>query len=93
MLATVHFWAPMVKWVLVVAGLADLSRPAEDVSLPQSAALASTGLIWARYSTQIIPVNYNLVAVNMFVAFTGLYQLQKKIRYDCTCPLCYISNR
>ena len=68
------------KWVLVVAGLADLNRPAEDVSLPQSAALASTGLIWARYSTQIIPVNYNLLAVNFFVGVTGIYQLQKKLR-------------
>ena len=70
----------MIKWVLVGAGLADLNRPAEDVSLPQSAALASTGLIWARYCTQIIPWNVNLFAVNCFVGATGLYQLQKKLR-------------
>lgn len=38
-------------------------------------ALASTGVIWARYSTQIIPVNYNLMAVNLFVGGTGIYQL------------------
>lgn len=84
----VHFWAPSWKWALVLAGIADLNRPAEDVSLPQSTALAATGVIWARYATQIIPVNYNLLAVNIFVGITGIYQLQKKIRldnylYDC----------
>lgn len=50
--------------------------------MPQSIALAATGVIWARYSTQIIPVNYNLLAVNIFVGITGIYQIQKKLRYD-----------
>jgi hypothetical protein len=26
--------------------------------------------------------NYNLLAVNAFMALTGIYQLQRKIRYD-----------
>ena len=42
------------------------------------AALAATGIIWSRYATQIIPVNYNLLSVNVFVAITGLYQLARK---------------
>ena len=75
---TVFFWAPTMKWSLVVAGLADLHRPVETISVPQSTALASTGLIWARYSTQIIPKNYNLLTVNLFVAATGLYQLGRR---------------
>jgi len=47
-------------------------------------ALAATGLIWSRYSTQIIPVNYSLLSVNAFVAATGLYQLTRiaNHRYD-----------
>ena len=69
---TIHFWAPTMKWGLVAAGLADLNRPAEDISLAQSAALSSTGLIWSRYATQITPVNYNLLGVNLFVAATGI---------------------
>jgi hypothetical protein len=36
---TVHFWAPMFKWGLVIAGLADLKRPVEKVSLFQSAGM------------------------------------------------------
>eukprot|EP00002_Diphylleia_rotans_P006205 TRINITY_DN1553_c0_g5_i1.p1 TRINITY_DN1553_c0_g5~~TRINITY_DN1553_c0_g5_i1.p1 ORF type:complete len:116 (+),score=23.98 TRINITY_DN1553_c0_g5_i1:57-404(+) len=75
---TIHFWAPAMKWALVVAGLADLNRPIEKVSMPQTVALASTGLIWARYSTQIVPVNYNLLSVNLFVAASGIYQLGRK---------------
>ena len=33
---------------LVIAGLGDLSRPAEKLSMSQSGALAATGLIWSR---------------------------------------------
>ncbi len=67
---TIHFWAPTMKWGLVVAGIADLKRPAENISLPQTCALSATGLIWSRYATQITPVNYNLLSVNVFVALT-----------------------
>ncbi|CAI8025179.1 Mitochondrial pyruvate carrier 2 [Geodia barretti] len=40
---TIFFWAPTFKWGLVVAGLADVTRPAEKLSLQQSGALAATG--------------------------------------------------
>ena len=43
-----------------------------------AAALAATGIIWCRYATQIVPINYNLMSVNFFVALTGLYQLGRK---------------
>jgi len=33
---TVFFWAPTMKWGLVVAGLADINRPVEKVSVPQN---------------------------------------------------------
>ncbi|KAI9176206.1 Mitochondrial pyruvate carrier 2 [Blastocladiella emersonii ATCC 22665] len=78
---TIHFWAPAAKWALVIAGLGDLQRPAEKLSLMQSSALAATGIIWSRYSTQIVPINYNLMSVNVFVAATGLYQLYRIYDY------------
>ena len=31
-------------------------------------------------------VNYNLMAVNAFMAMTGLYQLQRKLRHDYAEP-------
>ncbi|GAA5869279.1 hypothetical protein JCM16303_000414 [Sporobolomyces ruberrimus] len=74
---TVFFWAPMFKWGLVAAGLKDLSRPAEVISVPQNLALTATGLIWVRYSFVITPVNYSLAAVNCFVAGTGITSLYR----------------
>lgn len=74
---TIFFWAPTFKWSLVIAGLADIARPAEKLSLSQSTALAATGIIWSRYSMVIIPKNWNLFSVNVFVGATGLYQLSR----------------
>ncbi|XP_074648507.1 mitochondrial pyruvate carrier 2-like [Tubulanus polymorphus] len=74
---TIFFWAPTFKWGLVIAGLADINRPAEKLSLTQSTALAATGIIWSRYSMVIIPKNWNLFSVNIFVGATGLYQLYR----------------
>ncbi|XP_071537136.1 mitochondrial pyruvate carrier 2-like [Panulirus ornatus] len=79
---TVFFWAPCFKWGLVIAGLGDLTRPAEKLSASQSGALAATGLIWSRYSLVIYPRNWNLFSVNMFVAITGLYQLFRIFNYE-----------
>ncbi|ESO87168.1 hypothetical protein LOTGIDRAFT_229316 [Lottia gigantea] len=74
---TIFFWAPSFKWALVIAGIGDLARPAEKLSAYQSSALAATGIIWSRYSMVIIPKNYNLLLVNLFVGATGLFQLSR----------------
>ncbi|CAG0886781.1 unnamed protein product [Darwinula stevensoni] len=79
---TVFFWAPTCKWGLVIAGLGDLTRPAEKLSTSQSAALAVTGTIWSRYCLVITPINYYLMSVNMFVALTGMYQLSRIWNYN-----------
>ncbi|KDQ57680.1 hypothetical protein JAAARDRAFT_35366 [Jaapia argillacea MUCL 33604] len=83
---TVFFWAPMMKWCLVAAGLKDLGRPAEKLSIPQNLALTATGFIWVRYSFVITPVNYSLAAVNFFVGSTGLGQLARIWNYRRTHP-------
>ncbi|MEQ2223109.1 Mitochondrial pyruvate carrier 2 [Ilyodon furcidens] len=74
---TVFFWAPVFKWGLVFAGLADMTRPADKLSTSQSAVLTATGLIWSRYSLVIIPKNWNLFAVNFFVGSAGASQLYR----------------
>ncbi|XP_053956128.1 mitochondrial pyruvate carrier 2-like [Anastrepha ludens] len=74
---TVFFWAPLFKWTLVIAGLSDLARPAESLSVPQCAALAATGIIWSRYSLVIVPKNYSLFSVNLFVGLTQIIQLSR----------------
>jgi len=79
---TIHFWAPTFKWGITISNIADFQRPAELVSYPQQIAVTATGLIWSRFSTQITPVNYNLLTVNAFMAATGIYQLYRKITCD-----------
>ncbi|KAI8967738.1 mitochondrial pyruvate carrier [Mycotypha africana] len=74
---TIHFWAPAMKWALVIAGIGDMQRPAEKLSLTQNISLMMTGLIWSRYSLVIIPKNYSLFAVNCFVFGTSAYQVAR----------------
>ena len=73
---TIFFWAPMMKWALVFAGISDsIYRPVDKISPYQTASLAVSGMIWTRYSMVIIPKNYSLMAVNMLVSVTNLMQL------------------
>lgn len=67
---------------LVIAGLSDLARPADTISVTSCGALAATGIIWSRYSMVIIPKNYGLFAVNLFVGMTQLVQLGRAYNYQ-----------
>ncbi|PBC26345.1 Brain protein [Apis cerana cerana] len=78
---TVFFWAPTFKWGLVIAGIGDLRRPPETISLSQTASLMVTGAIWSRYSLVITPKNYNLFSVNAFVCCTGTYSFMRGLLY------------
>lgn len=66
----------------MLAGLGDLSRPANQLSIGQSASLLATGVIWSRYSLVIIPKNYSLFSVNVFVALVQLVQLSRAYNYS-----------
>ena len=79
---TVFFWAPTMKWAITIANVKDFQRPPELLSVPQQSAVALTGLIWMKYSMDITPKNYNLMAVNAAMAVTGLYQLYRRFEYD-----------
>lgn len=70
----------------MAAGLSDLSRPADKISIPQNLALTATGLIWVRYSFVITPVNYSLAAVNAFVGATGMASLYRAISWQQKSP-------
>ncbi|KAH8662357.1 hypothetical protein BX600DRAFT_466271 [Xylariales sp. PMI_506] len=90
-LKTVHFWAPVMKWALVLAGVSDFARPAEKLSLTQNGALTATGLIWTRWCFVITPKNHLLAAVNFFLAVVGIIQLTRigmyhKAQKDLTGP-------
>eukprot|EP00850_Spirogloea_muscicola_P012394 SM000080S22909 [mRNA] locus=s80:26269:33483:+ [translate_table: standard] len=70
------------RWGISFANIADFAKPPEKISLPQQCAVTATGVIWSRYSMVIIPKNWNLLSVNVFMAGTGLYQLQRKLMYE-----------
>ncbi|UNI24030.1 hypothetical protein JDV02_009810 [Purpureocillium takamizusanense] len=74
---TVHFWAPVMKWALVLAGISDFARPVEKLSFTQNFALTCTGLIWTRWCLIIKPKNYLLAAVNFFLGLVGIVQLTR----------------
>lgn len=59
-------------------------RPADKLSLNQSASLTATGFIWARYSMIIIPKNYVLFSVNVALGLTGLMQVMRVLHYQTT---------
>ncbi|KAF1978137.1 UPF0041-domain-containing protein [Bimuria novae-zelandiae CBS 107.79] len=79
---TVHFWAPIMKWGLVVAGASDLTRPASQLSLNTNAALMTTGLIWTRWCFVIRPQNIFLATVNFFLFLTGATQTARILMYQ-----------
>ncbi|KAA8893169.1 mitochondrial pyruvate carrier [Sphaerosporella brunnea] len=78
---TVHFWAPVLKWGLVIAGISDFYRPVEDLSVNQNLALTATGLIWTRWCLIIKPKNYPLAAVNLFLGSVGAVQVSRIALY------------
>ncbi|KUJ23393.1 UPF0041-domain-containing protein [Mollisia scopiformis] len=79
---TVHFWAPVMKWALVIAGIGDFYRPAEKLSLTQNVALTCTGLIWTRWCLIIKPKNILLAAVNFFLGIVGVVQVSRIVSYN-----------
>lgn len=88
---TVFFWAPVIKWGLVAASIGDMTRPADQLSMQQSAALACTGIIWSRYSLVIKPKNWGLFSVNLFVGFTNLYHCYRAYKYQQSLKMAQIA--
>ncbi|KAK5129641.1 hypothetical protein LTR08_003003 [Meristemomyces frigidus] len=79
---TVHFWAPIMKWGLVLAGAADFARPASSLSLSQNSALVATGLIWTRWCFVIKPRNLFLASVNFLLFCVGSTQVARILMWQ-----------
>ena len=79
---TVHFWAPMSKWMISGASFFDLNRPTDKISLAQYSALTLTGFFFSRYSLLVIPINYVLCSVNIALFGSSAWHLGRKINAD-----------
>jgi hypothetical protein len=83
---TVHFWAPMSKWMISGASFMDLDRPTDKVSLSQYTALTFTGLFFSRYAMLVQPINYMLCSVNVALFGSSAWHLGRKINADYIQP-------
>lgn len=79
---TVHFWAPMSKWLISGASFLDLHRPTEKISIAQYSALTATGFFFSRYALLVTPVNYTLCSVNIALFGSSAWHLGRKINAD-----------
>jgi len=79
---TVHFWAPMSKWLISGASFLDLQRPTDKISIAQYTALTLTGLFFTRYALLVNPINYILCSVNIALFLSSAWQLGRKIKAD-----------
>lgn len=70
------------KWSIVLAGAADIARPAEQLSLSQNFALMCTGAIWTRWCFVIRPQNLFLATVNFFLFVVGATQVTRITMYQ-----------
>lgn len=79
---TVHFWAPLSKWLISGASFLELDRPTDKISLPQYTALTVTGLLFSRYAMLVQPINWSLCAVNVALFGSSAWHLGRKIKAD-----------
>jgi hypothetical protein len=79
---TVHFWAPMSKWLISGASFIDLHRPTDKISIAQYSALTLTGFFFSRYALLVTPINYTLCSVNIALFLSSAWHLGRKINAD-----------
>ncbi|KAI9697448.1 MAG: hypothetical protein M1836_004726 [Candelina mexicana] len=72
----------VMQWGIVLAGVSDFARPAENLSLTQNFALMCTGAIWTRWCFIIKPRNVFLAAVNFFLGCVGFTQVMRIWLYN-----------
>ena len=68
--------------MLVLAGLSDMARPADKLSLTQNAALMATGAIWTRWCLIIKPRNVLLV-LPLRLLLNSLYAFLSHVSISC----------
>ena len=79
---TVHFWAPMSKWLISGASFLELDRPTDKISLTQYSALTATGFFFSRYALLVTPINYVLCSVNIALFGSSAWHLGRKVNAD-----------
>jgi len=77
---TTHFWGPVANWGLVLAGIADMKKPADTISINMSAVLCGYSLLFMRFAWMVKPRNYLLLSCHVCNEAVQSYQLQRAIQ-------------
>ena len=79
---TTHFWGPVANWGLVLAGIYDLNKPAEAISVNMSMVLCGYSALFMRFFWMVTPRNYLGLSCHICNEAVQGYQLQRALRYQ-----------
>ncbi|XP_022933393.1 mitochondrial pyruvate carrier 1-like [Cucurbita moschata] len=74
---TTHFWGPAANFGFVVAGLADVKKPADKISGKMTAVLCVYSLSGMRFGYMVRPRNYLLMGCHAANETVQLYLLSR----------------
>ena len=78
---TTHFWGPVANWGLVLAGLLDMKKPAEAISLNMTGVLCAYSALFMRFAWMVVPRNYILLSCHVCNISVQGYQLSRALEY------------
>jgi len=76
---TTHFWGPVANWGLVAAAIADMSKPADTISLQMTAVLCAYSGLFMRFAWMVAPRNYLMLATHVCNEAVQSYQLSRAV--------------
>ncbi|CAM0902209.1 unnamed protein product [Alopecurus aequalis] len=77
---TTHFWGPVSNWGFILAGMADINKPPEQISGGMTAVMCVYSGLFMRFSWVVNPRNYFLLATHASNESVQLYQLSRYAR-------------
>lgn len=79
---TTHFWGPVANWGLVGAGLLDINKPAESISVNMTGVLCAYSLLFMRFAWMVTPRNYLLLSCHVCNETVQGYHLVRALRHQ-----------
>ena len=79
---TTPFWGPVANWGLVVAGMLDSQKPADQISITMTSVLCAYSLLFMRFAYMVSPRNYLLMSVHACNEAVQGWQLKRAIMHQ-----------
>jgi hypothetical protein len=70
------------NWGLVLAGIMDLKKPAEAISVNMTGVLCGYSLLFMRFAWMVTPRNYLLLSCHICNEAVQGYQLQRALKHQ-----------